>query len=105
MFTPGFTQTVHLICYNLSHYRQQTPSFARKSIFKMTSNKAPAYRIYLLTVWREEVEQGASNRQWRFRLEDPQTGQHRLFAGEQFLVEQLIQWISGIERDNGCPEE
>jgi hypothetical protein len=65
----------------------------------MTPNKAPVYRIYLLTVWREEVEQIASTRQWRFRLEDPQTGQYRLFAGEQALAEHLVQWLSSKESD------
>lgn len=67
----------------------------------MVSNGTSHYRVYLLTVWQEGVPQAGASRSRRFRLEDPQTGEHRLFADEHVFVEKLMQWISERENDDG----
>ena len=41
----------------------------------------PRYRTYLLTVWEERSHDPAAHVVWRFRLEDPRTGERRGFAG------------------------
>ena len=67
----------------------------------MVSNVRSHYRTYLLTVWQEGEPQADTPRSRRFRLEDPQTGQHRLFADEHVFVEKLMEWISECENDEG----
>jgi len=46
----------------------------------------PAYRTFLLTMWEERNRDPASKAVWRFRLEDPSTGQQRGFADLAALV-------------------
>jgi hypothetical protein len=51
----------------------------------MTS-KPPYYRIYLLTVWQENTRGPPERITWRFRLEDPRTGQQQAFADAVSLM-------------------
>lgn len=44
------------------------------------STGPPYYRIYLLTVWQEQSRGPPESSIWRFRLEDPRTGQQGVFA-------------------------
>ena len=49
----------------------------------------PSYHIYLLTVWLlPGAEQDEASR-WRFRLEDPRSGERRGFTNAQELVAAL----------------
>jgi hypothetical protein len=43
------------------------------------SQESRRRRVYLLTCWQERDEL-AGTVGWRFRLESPQTGRHRIFA-------------------------
>ena len=51
----------------------------------------PRYRTFLLTLWEERSQDRDSPQVWRFRLEDPRTGQQRGFASLEALVEALKQ--------------
>ena len=51
----------------------------------------PRYRAFLLTLWEERGRDRESPQVWRFRLEDPRTGQRRGFASLEALVEALKQ--------------
>ena len=51
----------------------------------------PRYRAFLLTLWEERSQDRDSPQVWRFRLEDPRTGQQRGFASLEALVEALKQ--------------
>ena len=51
----------------------------------------PHYRAFLLTLWEERSRDRDSPQVWRFRLEDPRTGQQRGFASLEALVEALKQ--------------
>ena len=51
----------------------------------------PRYRTFLLTLWEERNRDRGSAPVWRFRLEDPRTGQRRGFASLEALVEALKQ--------------
>ena len=51
----------------------------------------PHYRAFLLTLWEERSRDRDSPQVWRFRLEDPRTGQQRGFARLEELVEALKQ--------------
>ena len=57
-------------------------------------NKPPRYHTFLLTLWEERNEDPNSPAVWRFRLEDPRTGQRRGFASLaeliSFLQAQLV---------------
>ena len=44
------------------------------------NTKPPYYRIYLMTVWQEQSRGPPERIVWRFRLEDPRTGQQQGFA-------------------------
>ncbi len=46
----------------------------------MINTKPPYYRIYLLTVWQERSRGPPEIITWRFRLEDPRSGQQQVFA-------------------------
>jgi len=48
--------------------------------------KSPYYRIYLLTVWQEHIGSLPEMITWRFRLEDPRSGQQRVFADAATLM-------------------
>lgn len=51
--------------------------------------KSPYYRIYLLTVWQEHNRNLPEMITWRFRLEDPRSGQQRVFADAATLMTAL----------------
>jgi hypothetical protein len=51
--------------------------------------KPPYYRIYLLTVWQEHNGSPPEMITWRFRLEDPRSGQQRVFADAATLMNAL----------------
>jgi hypothetical protein len=51
--------------------------------------KSPYYRIYLLTVWQEQTGSPPERITWRFRLEDPRSGQQRVFADAATLMTAL----------------
>ncbi len=51
----------------------------------------PSYRAFLLTLWEERSRDRDWPQVWRFRLEDPRTGQRRGFASLEALVEALNQ--------------
>lgn len=49
----------------------------------------PRYYTFLLTLWEERDQDPNSPVVWRFRLEDPRTGQQRGFASLESLVAAL----------------
>ena len=51
--------------------------------------KSLYYRIYLLTVWQEHNDSPPELITWRFRLEDPRSGQQRVFADAATLMNAL----------------
>jgi hypothetical protein len=51
--------------------------------------KSPYYRIYLLTVWQEHTGSPPELITWRFRLEDPRSGDQRVFADAATLMNAL----------------
>ena len=51
----------------------------------------PRYRTLLLTLWEERNRGRDSPQVWRFRLEDPRSGQQRGFDSLETLVEALKQ--------------
>ncbi|MGD8969093.1 MAG: hypothetical protein PVI07_16420 [Anaerolineae bacterium] len=55
------------------------------------AHDAPRYRAFLLTLWEERSRDRDAPQVWRFRLEDPRTGQQRGFASLEALVEALKQ--------------
>jgi hypothetical protein len=61
----------------------------------MSMSRDPTrYRAFLLTLWEERNRDAGSPPVWRFRLEDPRTGQQRGFASLESLVEALKQVIA-----------
>jgi hypothetical protein len=58
-------------------------------------NAPPRYSTFLLTLWEERNEDPNSPAVWRFRLEDPRTGQRQGFASLaeviSFLQAQLVE--------------
>ena len=54
-------------------------------------SKPPRYRAYVLIMWEERNRDPDTHAVWRFRLEDPRTGQQRGFASLEALVEALKQ--------------
>ena len=57
------------------------------------SHDPSRYRAFLLTMWEERSRDGGLPPVWRFRLEDPRTGQQRGFASLDALVDTLKQVI------------
>ena len=55
----------------------------------MINTKPPYYRIYLLTVWQEQNRGPPDLITWRFRLEDPRSGQQQVFADAAALMAAL----------------
>jgi hypothetical protein len=53
------------------------------------NSKPPYYRIYLLTVWQEQSRGPPGQITWRFRLEDPRSGQQQAFADVATLMTAL----------------
>ncbi len=62
----------------------------------MTTKQA-YYRIYLLTVWQEQSRGPPESLIWRFRLEDPRTGQQGVFADAASLMTALHALAAGGE--------
>jgi hypothetical protein len=60
-------------------------------------DKPPRYRSYLLTFWEERSQDPATPAVWRFRLENPRTGQQRGFASLEALVVFLRTELVGEE--------
>jgi len=58
-------------------------------------DKPPHYRSFLLTLWEERSQDPSLPSVWRFRLEDPHTGQQRGFADMDALVAALEQEMAG----------
>lgn len=65
----------------------------------MTS-KSPYYRIYLLTVWQERNRGPPETIIWRFRLEDPRTGQQQAFADATSLMT-VLQALAVAQEQSG----
>jgi hypothetical protein len=58
--------------------------------------KPPRYRTYLLTIWEERSQDPALPVAWRFRLEDPRSGQRHGFGD----FEEMMAFLRG-ELDGG----
>ena len=56
-------------------------------------DKPPRYRSFLITMWQERSRDKDVSVVWRFRMEDPNTGQRRGFADLEGLVAALQQEI------------
>ena len=67
-------------------------------------DRPPRYRSYLLTFWEERSQDPAIPPAWRFRLEDPRTGQRRGYAGLEALVAALEREMAG-RTDGSAPVE
>jgi len=59
------------------------------------SERPPARRTYILTLWQEGAQESGSPGPWRFSLEDPRTGQRRAFPTLGALFVALEQEIAG----------
>ena len=71
---------------------------AEGRIYPMTIyDKPPRYRTYLLTVWEERSQDPATPAVWRYRLEDPRSGQRRGFASLEVLADFLRAELAGDE--------
>ena len=68
-------------------------------------DKPPRYRSYLLTFWEERSQDPSVPVVWRFRLEDPHTGQRRGFGGLTDLFAFLERECGPIERDELEPPD
>jgi hypothetical protein len=55
-------------------------------------DRPPRYQSYLITTWEERGRDPGAAGVWRFRLEDPRTGQRRAFASLEAL-------LAALERD------
>ena len=66
------------------------------------TNPVSYYRIFLLAVWQERNAEPVRGHEWRFRLEDPHSGEQRGFASAEELVAALQ---SGLDRRSGNPAE
>jgi hypothetical protein len=63
------------------------------------------YRALLLTLCEEPGRERNLPRVWRFRLEDPRTGQQRGFASLEALVEALRQVMADAEEERRAERE
>lgn len=59
----------------------------------------PRYRTLLLTLWEERNQDPNLPSVWRFRLEDPRTGQRRGFATMETLIEALKEEMSSSDEE------
>ncbi len=66
-------------------------------------DKPPRYRSFLITMWEERSRDTDVSVVWRFRMEDPHTGQRRGFADLEAMVAALQQEMgkSGAEQPDG----
>ena len=67
--------------------------------------KPPTYRSYILTLWQEHSGGANEPPVWRFRLEDPRTGQRRGFADLEALVAVLEEEMAGTDAAERPPRE
>jgi hypothetical protein len=63
-------------------------------------DRPPVYRSYVLTLWQEHSRGASEPAVWRFRLEDPRTGQRRGFADLGALVAALKE-VMGADHAQG----
>ncbi|MCA1552955.1 MAG: hypothetical protein LC737_01110 [Chloroflexi bacterium] len=54
----------------------------------------PRYKAFTLRIWEERTQGGESASQWRFSLEDPQTGKRQGFVDLNALMNYLRAQIS-----------
>jgi hypothetical protein len=59
------------------------------------SERPPARRSFILTLWQEGEQEARSPGLWRFSLEDPRTGQRRAFPTLGALFVALEQELAG----------
>lgn len=59
----------------------------------MAYGPSARYRVYLLTVWREDCAGESSSAGLRFSLKDPRTGERRGFAGVEALAAALASTV------------
>ena len=69
------------------------------------NTKAPYYRIYLLTVWQEHTGSPPELITWRFRLEDPRSGQQHVFADAVTLMSALRDMSNDTDATHTQPDE
>ncbi len=62
-------------------------------------DKLRHYRIYLLTIWAEQTHHARAPLHWRFRLEDPRTGQRHGSADLAALIATLEQLMRQSEHE------
>ena len=62
-------------------------------------DEPPRYYTFLLTVWEERNQDPNSPGVWRFRLEDPRTGQRQGFANLEALMVALGQEMDETQGD------
>lgn len=60
------------------------------------NTKSPYYRIYLLTVWQEQNRGPPERIVWRFRLEDPRSGQQQAFADAATFMAALQALVAAL---------
>ena len=66
----------------------------------------PRYHTFLVTLWEERNQDSNLPSVWRFRLEDPRTGQRRGFTNLQALMAILEQeMVEDREKKEGKNEE
>ena len=83
------------LVYHISRFQESTEGrICPMAIF----DKPPRYRSYLLTFWEERSQDPAASAVWRFRLEDPHTGQRRGFADLEALIAALEQEMGEVAR-------
>lgn len=68
------------------------------------TNEPPYYRIFLLTVWQERARNLPAQVTWRFRLEDPRTGEQQLFTDILALMV-AVQKITRLQENAGKEEQ
>jgi hypothetical protein len=62
-------------------------------------DRSPIYRSFVLTLWQEHGRGSSEPSVWRFRLDDPRTGQRRGFADLEALVAALEREMAANWRD------
>jgi hypothetical protein len=65
------------------------------------NQQRPHYQIYLLTIWEEDGQETRGVDEWRFRLEDPRTGQQRGFTSLDALAANIAQELADIRLQAG----
>jgi hypothetical protein len=63
-------------------------------------DRPPTYRSFVLTLWQEHGRGSSEPAVWRFRLDDPRTGQRRGFADLEALVAALEREMAANWRDD-----